>query len=123
MTILECLNMQEPLQSLIDKDLPFAVAYKVSKIIEAVNKELDFYYKNLTKLINTYGEKDEEGKVVQQDGNYKIAAENINKFQADVNELVGVAVKDIECKLNITDLEAITIKPKDIILLKPIIEE
>ena len=88
-----------------------------------MQKKLDFYYKNLTKLINAYGEKDEEGKIVQQNGNYKIAAENMDKFQADVSELVGVEVKDIECKLNVTDLEAITIKPKDIILLKPIIEE
>ena len=63
MKIYQLLSLPALYNSISDKNLPFALAYKLSKLATQVNEELKFYQENLTKIIEEYGEK-ENGELV-----------------------------------------------------------
>ena len=88
-------NSVQVLRKLNNAELPVRVSYKLAKNIKSIDKELKIYEEEKQKLINKYGEKDEEGKLkTKEDGSINITdTENWNK---DIKELL-----DIEAEINI----------------------
>ena len=100
-------------------------AYKISKILNAVEKEFEFYQTKFVEIINEYAEKDESGQPIMTDGGngIKINPEKITEAQAKMVEL-----ETIETELNITplsldELEGLEISISDMQTLSYIIEE
>ena len=100
-------------------------AYKISKILNAVEKEFEFYQTKFVEIINEYSEKDENGQPIMTDGGngVKINPEKITEAQTKIFELEA-----IETELNITllsldELEGLEISISDMQNLSCIIEE
>ena len=60
-TMQQVLDFKEAAASFKEKALPLQGAYKLMKISNALDKETDFYGEKFQEILNTYGEKDEEG--------------------------------------------------------------
>lgn len=110
-------NSIEVLNKITTMELPIKLSYAFSKNITKINRELEVYNKERQKLIEKYGEKDEEGKLkVKENGNINILdADNFNK---DIKEILEI---ENEIDIHIIDLESINadvnITPGDLIVI------
>ncbi len=100
-------------------------AYKISKILSAVEKEFEFYQTKFVEIINEYAEKDENGQPIMTDsGNgVKISPEKITEAQTKMFELEAIETELNITPLSLDELEGLEISISDMQNLSCIIEE
>lgn len=93
------------LGALTHKQLPIKVSYAIAKNISKIERELEIYNKERQKLIDKYCIKDEErNNVIDENNQLKIADENLEAWNKDINELLDIEV-DIDIhRFNVNDL-------------------
>lgn len=86
--------------------LPVKASYAVSKNIKKIEKEIEAYNEERAKLLDKYGEKDENGNlVVSEEQNIKILPENVKNWNEDLSELLDIEVEVDIHKLKFSVLE------------------
>ncbi len=91
------------LSKLTNMELPIKLSYAFSKNIIKIDRELTVYNKEREKLIEKYGEKDEEGKLkTKEDGTINII--DIDSFNKDLKEILEI---ETEVDIHVIDLEKI----------------
>ena len=105
------------LSKLTNMELPIRLSYAISKNITKIDRELVAYNKEREKLIEKYGEKDEEGKLkTKEDGTINIL--DIESFNKDLKEILDI---ETEVDIHVIDLEKvnvdINITPGEIMLV------
>ena len=103
--------------------MPVSAAFKLNKILRAISGDLQFFRDRYTTLLQTCGEKDENGElVVLENGNYKIKDEAT--FEKGVKEIMDeeVVYNDLSC-VKLVDLQDIQISIAELSAVMPIIEE
>ena len=123
MTIFQLISVSETLQTIVDQKLPFSLAYKFAKLAKLVDENREFYGQSINKLINEYGEKDENGELKQVEGGFTIKPDLIGEFNEEVNKLQSIEVTDEYPTFTFSDFEdKIELTPRDLILLEPFIK-
>ncbi len=86
-TIKDLLDSKSGFVELLEnKDLPVLVSYRINKLIDEVNSELEQFEKQKNELIKKYGE---EKTVEGKDPIVEVKTENIEKYFKDVDQLVN----------------------------------
>ena len=111
------------LGNLTHKQLPIKVSYAIAKNISKIEKELEIYNKERQKLIDKYCLKDEEGNLIDENNQFKIADGNLESWNKDMNELLDIEI-DIH-KFSKDDLfnSNCNITPAELMLIDYMIEE
>lgn len=114
MTIkLESIQEAKPaLEALIQKDMSMAAAYKVSKLVKAINAELKNYDEMRIKLLQDIG-----STLNETGDNYVIPVDKRQIFAEKMQELLAVEVEVPE-KIDISG-EDISISPDQLLALEP----
>ncbi|WP_394898939.1 hypothetical protein [Clostridium paraputrificum] len=105
------------LSKLTNLELPIKLSYAFSKNITKIDTELRVYNMEREKLLNKYGEKDEEGKLkLSEKGEVNILdRENFNKEIAELLKCESeidihlIDLDKVDAKINITPGELIVI--------------
>lgn len=93
------------LTKLTNMELPIKLSYAFSKNIIKIDRELVAYNKEREKLINKYGEKDEEGNLkTKEDGTINIL--DIDSFNKDLKEILEI---ETEVDIHLIDLEKVNV--------------
>ena len=121
MKLYQILNLPHVYETILEKNLPFSLAYKLNKLAEAVNKELEFYRNSMTKLIDEYAEKENGQPVLLENGDIKIIPEKITECQQRINELQNVEIT-IDISFTPKELEPLEMSIKDLQNLMPFIK-
>ena len=79
-------NAQSALEKIASVDLPLKLLYSLKKLMEKLEREMRFFNEERDKLIMKYGEQED-------DGAYRIPAENVVNFQREANELGDIDVE------------------------------
>jgi len=95
LTIGEALTMVQSLPKLLDKEIEFKQAYWLGRATDQIQNELNAFNKARFKLIEKYGKRDKNGKLIEKDGTYNIT--DTEAFQKDFDEIANV---EIEIKYN-----------------------
>lgn len=96
-------NSVQVLRKLNAAELPIKLSYKLAKNIKNIEKELALYEEEKQKLIAKYGEKDEVGKIKQNDdGTINIL--DTEKWNNDIKELLAIEADISIEKINIDEL-------------------
>lgn len=75
-------------QQMRQENLPTTIAFKIYKLLKACETNLTFFQEEYTKLIQTYGATDEEGKyITQEDGSITIKEGMLEDCQAAIAKL------------------------------------
>ena len=114
MTIkLESIQEAKPaLEALIQKDMSMSAAYKVSKLVKAINAELKNYDEMRIKLLQDIG-----STLNETGDNYVIPVDKRQIFAEKMQELLAVEVEVPE-KIDISG-EDISISPDQLLALEP----
>lgn len=119
-------NSIENLNKLSQMKLPVKISYAIAKNISKVENELKIYNNQRQKLIEDYGEKNEDGKTkVSEDNQITIAKDYLEDWIKEYNELLSLEI-DIDIhKIKVEDLanSNCEISPADLILIDYMLED
>lgn len=97
------------LHEIMEEKLPVKAAYSFGKLGHAIQKEFKIYEENRLKLIDRYCSRDEDGKPIIENGNYKIA--NTDEFGQGMTELANIEAEIKFDPINIDKLGDIQVSP------------
>lgn len=107
--------------------LPARLTYKLSKIFAAAKEHGQLYANEINKLVQEYGEKDENGNLIPLEGgegnSIKIKPEYIGLVQTKINSLLSLDVDFPDIFLSLDELESVQLSLKDFNALLPFIKE
>jgi uncharacterized Zn finger protein len=111
------------LQRLLDADLEIDQSYALSKFARQFREKQGVYNEARQKLIDKYGTKDDDGKLVEENG--QVQVEDVESFQKEFQKLLEVEEEYEMDKLHIEDLQSLDIRlsANDILLLDKILED
>lgn len=110
-------HFQSALNSLASQEVPMKTAYKFKSILKLVAEELKKYDELRNELLNKYGDKDPDGKlVVDEKNNVKFSEENLKLFGQKLTELLDAEVNIGNLKVD--DLgDKVSLSVRDVTLL------
>ena len=121
--ISDLLNSTEALQKLSKTDLKAKLAWQVSRLLKSADKEIQEFNETRMKLIQKYGEKDENSELVtDENGNCKITPDSIESFSNELNDLVISEVELNANKIRIDDLNEVNFTPAEMNVLETFID-
>lgn len=115
--------LKETLLNISQKELPFRLAYKISKLSEKIEKDYLFFTEEVQKIIIKYAERDEKGEIAFEGNNVKIQRDLIEQAEKDLKELDEVEIEEIDVSFTLDELESLNIKPLEVSALMPFIKE
>ena len=126
MKLAETFGILEIRTKLIDKKLPIKTSYKFNRFFNEIEAEAKFFDETLQKIVEEYGQRDEEGNFVytQNKNGVKIKDEKLDECMEKINELNNIEVHlDYVPSFTLEELEGLDIEMKYINLLMPYISE
>lgn len=103
---------------------PLRTAFRINTIRRGVEDHLNFYFEEISKLLEQYATKDINGKLeIDEQGNYKIVPEKIQECNEKIVELLNFDFELEVPKLEIGDLETLEISMEEIEGILPFIAE
>lgn len=116
-TISEILNMSNTTKFLmLQEELSFSTSFKIVAIEDAFQQARRFYDKKRMEIITEFAEKDENGRLLEDDAHGAIFAEGMqDKCLAKIEELQLTEVEvSIPEKIKLSELSNLKIKPRDL---------
>lgn len=123
-TVMNLLATKPILSKLAEKEMPIQDSLKVLRILKKTEEEFKVIDEAQQKLLLTYGEKDENGKLIPDGKNgVKIAAANADEFSAEFNALLQSQIS-FECdKLAYSVLNNLQISPLQLLNMEDFLED
>ena len=121
-TLNEAMHLNQIIGTITDMSLPFSTSYKFSKLYAETQAVATFFQKEVSKMTETYGEKDEDGNFVTIDGNIKIQSDHLEECQALMAKLMDVDVDLPDIKFSLDEIGG-NWTISDMLVLNKFIEE
>ena len=104
---------------------PAKVAYKFNKLCASLEGENKFYAEELNKIIQQYGEKEEDGsfKKTADGSGIKIKQEVFETAQKEINNLEFLDVDAPDISFTLEELDGLQLSIEDFQYMLPFIEE
>lgn len=106
------------------RDLPIAFSFRLADLLGRLQPTIKAYSEQKQKLIDKYGDRDKEGKLVEQSPNVFVFSSKAQWFQKEFSELLSMEIQ-VDCarlEIGMEDIPKETISTNDIIALMPIID-
>ncbi|MCL1857711.1 MAG: hypothetical protein FWF92_00555 [Oscillospiraceae bacterium] len=115
MKLYEIINATPALNKLGNSNMKMTEAYRLQKLLAALQVEIDFYNKHHMELIEANGQ-------IKDDGTFTIDKENQSDFGKSMTELAQTDVEPAFTQMQIAISENIEISANDIGALLPFVE-
>lgn len=116
-------TLYNTLSSLKEKEMPIRLSYKFTLLLDKIDCDYNFFISEMRKIINKYGLKDDQGELVQENGNIKINPDSLSLAEKALQDLHETEIKLPDVTLTLDELESLNIKPADLRALLPFIKE
>lgn len=126
MKLVEVFDFLNLRNKIIDKKLPIKTSYKLTRFFNQLEEEAKFFNETLQKIIDEYGQKDENGNFIFTDNGQgvKIKEDKYNECMGKIEELNSIEVKlNYIPSFTLEELEGLDLEMKYINLLMPYISD
>lgn len=125
MKIYQSLECEKILSALMKKPFPFKTAYKLNKINEIINKDVQFYAEQIKLITQEFAKKDENGNFILGEGGatIQIQEDKIKECHEKMNELLNCEVGEVTIKIKPEEFDGIDFTMEQLQALMPFIEE
>ncbi len=119
------LSAQSAIQKLQSKPMPLKITYNLTKLYKALSTEADFYNEKLNEIVQTYGDRDEEGnlKPTADGRGIQIQKDRLEEAQSKLNELYTIEATLPDIKLSVETLGDVELTLEETNALMPFFEE
>ena len=123
MTLNDIFNAVPTLREISSKEFPGSVTFKIARLIRELDKEIQLFDEERSKIANKYGEKDENGVLIVQDnGMIKIPDDKIQECNEELQALFNTQVEINANKLSADIFDNIEMTPTQAMNLETIID-
>lgn len=125
LTMAQGIELQNLLGRLRNEKISIKTAYKFNKVVDILEKELNFYNKQLSKIIDKYALKDENGQPVLSEDktSIQIKEDKIEDCQREMNELSTITFNINDISFTLEELGNINLTILETRILMPLIKE
>lgn len=123
MLLKEIYVLHEILEPLKKKELPFSLSYKVMKLSKWTEDEFNFYLSKMREIIDKYGARDEEGQVIEKDGNIQLIPGKTQVVNQEIQSLDNIEIVLPKISFSLQELEGLSFQPESLQALDPFIKE
>lgn len=125
LTMAQGIELQNLLGRLRNEKISIKTAYKFNKVVDILEKELNFYNKQLSKIIDKYALKDENGQPVLSEDktSIQIKEDKIEDCQREMNELSTITFDINDISFTLEELGNINLTILETRILMPLIKE
>lgn len=99
-------NALQTIMELAEKPMRVSLAGKFLRLSDDLQKESNYIDKQRREILMKYGEKDENGELIVENGNVKLQEGTMELAQNDLNELSDLEVEIPDRMITEEDLEA-----------------
>jgi len=117
----EAVRAAQSLPIILDREIPAREAFLFARLSAQLSQELKIFEETRFKLIEKYGERDDNGNLIQEDNHYKIS--DPEAFQKEYNELLNHEIEVTFDPIDISRLDGINFKPRDLINLSVLLKD
>ena len=123
-TYSQALSFKRFAKTIEQHKFPLRTAFRISVIRRGVETNLNFYFEELSKLLEEYAVKDVNGKFeVDEQGNYKVIPDKIPECNEKINALLNFEFEIEASKLELADLESLELSVEELASIYPFITE
>lgn len=123
LTLNDIFNAVPALREISTKEFPGSVTFKIARLIRELDKEIQLFDEERSKIANKYGEKDENGNlVIQAGGNIKILDNKIQDCNEEFQALFNTQVEINANKLPVDIFDSIEMTPTQAMNLEVIVD-
>ena len=122
LTMGEILNAAPVLTKLTNQTFSGAATFKIARLLRALDKEINTFEETRTKMIQIYGEKDENGMLIEKEGQIRVMADKIETFNNEINALLKSEIEINGEKLSIEYFDNIELTPVEANLIEVVVE-
>ena len=125
MKLYELLEARTVINKNIDqtKSISAALAYKIMKLMKNTQNDCDFYQEKFNAILNEYGEKDDDGQLVQENNGIKIQDGKMEECTSKVNELNNTEIELPKIKFTLEELKPYNFSVIDMAKIDELIQE
>lgn len=114
MNIIKIINAKRAFSNYLDAKMPPIVAYKIMRIVRAAEDEEAFYQKELQKLIEQYGRRNNDGSLAAtNDGNFLLSEDTLQECRQKVDELEALDVDAPNISFTLDELSCISMTVRE----------
>lgn len=104
-------NAFQTIMDFSEKPMPVVLAGKFLRLADELNKENNFIEQQRSQILTKYGDKDENGQLIVENGNVNFKEiKNAEKAQSELNELAEMEVEITDRFITEKDLEEAGLK-------------
>lgn len=108
MNILTLIRAKRVFANHLDDKMPPALAYKIMKLVRAAESEETFYQKELQKLIEQYGKRNDDGSLITtESGNIELSENTLDECRKRVAELEALDIDAPNCCFTLDELSCV----------------
>lgn len=125
MKLIDVLNARSVITSKAQvKGVNFKTSFKFMKFLKATDEDEKFYNEKREELIKTFATKDENGKIVIENNQYKFTDENLAEINKQISELAATEVEIPETlKFSSEELEKMEFTIEEVSAIYELIKE
>lgn len=116
MKLLDAINSKEILVKLLDREMPVVIAYRLQKLVKAIEPELAHFEETRNSLIRKYGIEHDNGMIEVTPGTMG--------YSTFVNEINSLLEMELDITVKPIDLKSIPFQmtPKEVSMLEWLLE-
>ena len=125
MKLINVLNARSVITSKAQvKGVNFKTSFKFMKFLKATDEDEKFYNEKREELIKTFATKDEDGRIIIENNQYKFTDENLAEMNKQISELAGTEVEVPETlKFSSEELEKMEFTIEEVSAIYELIKE
>lgn len=124
MNILKIINARRVFSNYLDDKMKPSVAYKVMKLVRTAETEESFYQKELQKLIEQYGKRNEDGSLATtKDGNILLEEQTLQECKEKIDELDSTEVDAPNIQFTLDELSCISMTVREMSAISAFISD
>lgn len=99
------------------------LAYKIMKLMKNTQNDCDFYQEKFNAILTEYGEKDDNGQLIQENNGIKIQDGKMEECTSKVNELNNTEIELPKIKFTLEELKPYNFSVIDMAKIDELIQE
>ena len=123
MTVRQLIEAKKVIMSLIQEKLSPKLSYKLMKFVSKIEVEEDFYNKKVNELVDKYGERDDEGRLIYTDTGVKIQEDKMQICDSELRKIGDVEAEVPNMTFTLDELSEVKLSVRDMFFLQDFIAE
>lgn len=125
MKLYELLEARTVINKNIDQteSISAPLAYKIMKLMKNTQNDCDFYQEKFNDILTEYGEKDDNGQLIQENNGIKIQDGKMEECTSKVNELNNTEIELPKIKFTLEELKPYNFSVIDMAKIDEFIQE